>query len=175
MEHGQAHGQTHDNPPQGGLSYSNMDAITSAIVFLVGIVMMVDNYRIGITWAADGPESGYFPFYIGVILCIAALAVLVKSLFSPHRNRAVFVTWDRFRLVLMVLVPTAIYVLAIQLLGIYVASALFLAGFMRLLGKIGWVKTVLISIGVTVFLFWMFEVQFMVPLPKGPLEALLGY
>lgn len=168
-------GQTNDNPPRGGLSYSNMDAITSAIVFMVGIVMMVDNYRIGITWAVDGPESGYFPFYIGVILCIASAVLLVKSLFAPHRNRNIFVTWDRFRLVLMVLVPTAIYVLVIQLVGIYVASALFLAGFMRLLGKTGWLKTILVSVGVTVFLFWMFEVQFMVPLPKGPLEALFGY
>ena len=76
---------------------------------------------------------------------------------------------------LLVLVPTIVYVLAIQLIGIYVASALFIAAFMRVMDKYSWLKTLVISIGVNVTLFWMFEVQFMVPLPKGPLEALFGY
>jgi hypothetical protein len=75
----------------------------------------------------------------------------------------------------MVLAPTAIYVLVIQFLGIYVASTLFIGVFMRVLGKISWVKTVLVSVLVSVLLFWMFEVEFMVPLPKGPLEAYFGY
>ncbi len=159
-----------------GLSYSVVDAITAAVVIIIGIVMMVDNQRIGITWAVDGPESGYFPYHVGLILCISGAAVLLKALFGKQRNREIFVTWDRFRLVLLVLLPTAVYVLLIQFAGIYVASALFIGAFMRLLGKISWLKTILVSVGVNVLLFWMFEIQFMVPLPKGPLEAaLFGY
>jgi hypothetical protein len=158
-----------------GLSYSAVDAWTAVVVFIVGVVMMVDNYRIGVTWASDGPEAGYFPYHVGLILCIASAAVIIKSLFGKHRNTEIFVGWERFRLVLMVLIPTALYVLVTQFVGIYVASAVFIGAFMRVLGKIGWLKTLLVSIGVTVLLFWMFEVQFMVPLPKGPLEAMFGY
>ena len=169
------HQQTEGTPPQGGLSHSAVDAITAVVFFAVGVVMMVDNYRIGTVWASDGPESGYFPFHVGMIISLASIAVSVKAMFGKRRNREIFVSWDRFRLVLLVLLPTALYVLLIQLLGIYVASTLFIAAFMRLLGKIGWLKTVLVSVGVNVLLFWMFEVQFLVPLPKGPLEALFGY
>lgn len=169
------HQQTEAGPPKGGLSHCAVDAITAVVFFVAGTVMMVDNYRIGISWASDGPESGYFPFHIGLIICIACVVVFLKSLFGKRRNREIFVTWDRFRLVLLVLVPTAVYVLLIQLLGIYVASALFMAAFMRCLGKVPWLKTILISVGVNILLFWMFEIQFLVPLPKGPLEALLGY
>ena len=86
-----------------------------------------------------------------------------------------FVTWGRLRLVLMVLVPTIAYVLATQFVGIYVASAIFIAAFMRVMDKRSWPKVLLISIGVSASLFWLFEIQFMVPLPKGPLEALFGY
>ncbi|HYG41785.1 MAG TPA: tripartite tricarboxylate transporter TctB family protein [Bordetella sp.] len=167
--------QTQGGPSGGGLSHSAVDAITAVVFFIAGVIMMVDNHRIGIAWASDGPESGYFPFHIGLIICIASVAVFLKAMFGKDRNRTIFVSWERFRLVLMVLLPTALYVLLIQMLGIYVASVLFIAAFMRLLGKISWLKTVLISIGVNVLLFWMFEVQFMVPLPKGPLEALFGY
>ena len=87
----------------------------------------------------------------------------------------IFVAWEQFRLVLMVLVPTFIYVLVTELIGIYVASTLFIGAFMRVMEKSSWLKTVLVSVGVSAVLFWMFEIQFLVPLPKGPLEALFGY
>lgn len=167
--------ETPENPSGGGFTYSVVDALTALVIFIVGVVMMTDNYRIGAGWGTEGPQPGYFPFYIGAILCISAVAVLLKSLFGKHRNHVIFVTWARFRLVLIVLLPTALYVLVIQLIGIYVASTIFIGGFMRLLGKTGWVKTIVVSVSVSVVLFWMFEIQFMVPLPKGPLEALFGY
>lgn len=163
------------NPRSGGMSHSNVDAIAAVAIFLIGVVMMVDNYKVGAGWAADGPQAGYFPLRVGAILCVSAVIVLFKSLFGKNRNHTVFVSWQRFRLVLMVLVPTMVYVLAIQFVGIYVASAVFIAAFMRVMDKRSWWKVVLISIGVSATLFWLFEIQFMVPLPKGPLEALLGY
>lgn len=162
-------------PLRGGLTYSNVDAITAVVVFLIGVVMMVDNYKVGAGWAADGPQSGYFPFRVGAILCIAALIVFLKALFGKKRNHEIFVAWERFRLVLLVFVPTVVYVLAIEFAGIYVASAVFIAAFMRVMDKRSWWKVALISVGVSATLFWLFEIQFMVPLPKGPLEALLGY
>ena len=160
---------------RGGLTHSATDALTATCIFTVGVVMMIDNYRIGSGWAPDGPESGYFPFRIGAILCIASVVVLLRSLFGKQRKRELFVSWAKFRLVLLVLAPTALYVLAIQFAGIYVASTLFIAAFMRVMDKYSWTKTLLISIGVNLTLFWLFELQFMVPLPKGPLEALFGF
>jgi putative tricarboxylic transport membrane protein len=162
-------------PTHSGLSHSAMDALTSVCIFLVGVAMMVDNHRLGAGWASDGPESGYFPFRIGAILCIASVVVLLRSLFGKKRKLEIFVSWTKFKLVLMVLLPTGVYVLAMQFIGIYLASALFIAAFMRVMDKYSWLKTLLVSVGVSVMLYWLFEIQFMVPLPKGPLEALLGY
>ena len=164
-----------DRPRGGGLSHSQVDAIGGIVIFLVGVVMMADNYRLGAGWAADGPQGGYFPFRIGAILCIAAAVVFFKSLFGKKRNHALFVSWERLRLVLLVLVPTALYVLATQFAGIYVASTVFIAAFMRVMDKRSWLKVFLVSVGVSAVLFWLFEIQFRVPLPKGPLEAMLGF
>lgn len=162
-------------PRSGGLSHSHVEAMAAVAIFLIGVVMMVDNYKMGAGWATDGPQSGYFPFRVGAIICIASAFVCFKALFGKNRNHTVFVSWVRFRLVLLVLVPTIVYVLAIQLLGIYVASAVFVAAFMRVMDKRSWVKVALISIGMSATLFWLFEIQFLVPLPKGPLESLFGY
>ena len=167
--------QQHMNPHRGGVSDRAVGAFTAIVIFALGAVMMVDNYKLGAGWAADGPESGYFPFRVGAIISIASVIVLLQTLFGKNRSSKTFVTWVRLKLVLKVLLPTIAYVLAIQLIGIYVASALFIGAFMRAMDRSGWPKTLLISVGVSVTLFWLFELQFMVPLPKGPLEALFGY
>ena len=164
-----------DKSQSGGWSYSTVDALVAVGIFAIGMVMVIDNYRIGAGWAPDGPESGYFPMRIGAIICICSAALLLQLLFSKNRNTDTFVTGARLRPVLLVLIPTIAYVLAIQLIGIYVASTLFIAVFMRVMDKYGWAKTALVSIGVNATLFWLFEVQFLVSLPKGPLEALFGY
>ena len=67
-----------------------------------------------------------------------------------------------------------VYAFLIQPLGIYVASIIFMAWFMKALGKYSWLKVALISIGLNVVFFAVFEFWFKVPLPKGPLEAALG-
>jgi putative tricarboxylic transport membrane protein len=167
--------QTRVRRHRGSLSHRAVEAITAFAIFVVGVVMMADNYRIGAGWAADGPESGYFPFRIGAILCVASIVVFLRALIGKQPRREVFVPWERFRLVMMVLLPTSGFVLAIQFIGIYAASAIFIAAFMRVMDKYGWVKTVLVSVGVSAAIFWMFEVWFLVPLPKGPIEALFGY
>jgi putative tricarboxylic transport membrane protein len=158
-----------------GVKQRTMEIVMAVFFFAIGVVMIVDNYRLGAGWAKDGPESGYFPLRVGVIICISAAILLVQRLLGKARDEQVFVTMERLKPVLLVLAPTALYVLAIQFIGIYVASAVFIAAFMRVMGRYGWVKTLLVSIGFAVVLFWLFEVQFMVPLPKGPLETLLGY
>jgi putative tricarboxylic transport membrane protein len=167
--------QTQDRPHSVWLTYHAVEAITAAIIFVVGVVMMIDGYRIGMGWAFDGPESGYFPFRTGAILCISSVVVFLRTLFGKHRNYNLFVSWDRFKRVLYVLIPTVLYVLVTQFIGIYVASAVFIGGFMRAMGKFTWLKIILISVSISAALFWMFEIQFKVSLPKGPLESLLGY
>ncbi len=158
----------------GGLSHSHVGAIAGVVIFLIGVVMMFDSWRLGAGWEADGPASGYFPFRIGVIVCLAAANVVFRCLFGKQRDDRLFVSWDRLRLVLAVLVPTALYVAAVHFIGIYVASGLFIGAFMRVMDKRRWPNVVLVSVGVAGTLFWMFEKQFMVPLPKGPLEAMFG-
>lgn len=167
--------QQRQDPHQGGVSERAVGAFAAIVIFFVGVVIMVDNYTLGAGWSKDGPESGYFPFRIGAIICIASTVVLLQTLYGKNRSTRTFVTWVRLKLVLKVLFPTIAYVLAIQMIGIYVASTLFIGAFMRVMDRSGWPKVLAISIGVNVALFWMFELQFMVPLPKGPLEALFGY
>lgn len=146
----------------------------AALFFVLGAIVVFDSARLGSKWGADGPEAGYFPFYIGLITCLASLVNLVTAALSRRMKDKPFVHVPQLKLVLSVLVPAAIYVAAIGWTGIYLASTIFVAFFMRWLGKYPWWKVAAVSIGNSVVFFLIFEVWFKVPLPKGLLEAWLG-
>jgi putative tricarboxylic transport membrane protein len=153
------------------------EIVVAALFLVFGAVVMWDSRRLGAQWASDGPQAGYFPFYIGLIICVSSVANLYSAV--SKANLAPFVMWGQLRMVLTVLVPSAVYVALIAnpwfSFGIYVASAIFIALFMRVLGHYGWGKVVAVSVGVMVAFFVMFEIWFKVPLPKGPLEAAFGF
>jgi len=157
-------------------SRRTVDAAVALVAFLIGVAVMVDTYRLGAGWSKGSPESGYFPFRIGVIICLASAVILFRALLrGRHNPTEIFVRWGEARLVLAVLIPTLAYILGIQLLGIYVASALFIAGFMRVSGRYATIKAIVVGAAIGAVLFWLFEIQFLVPLPKGPVESWLGY
>jgi hypothetical protein len=151
-----------------------MEMATALAIMALGSVVMFDSYRLGASWAFDGPQAGYFPFYVGLMMFGASAVVLVRAALARQPRRR-FVELEQFRSVLALLIPTAIYIVVTAFLGIYVASAIYLTYFMRVLGGYRAVVIAPIALGVPIVLFLLFEVWFLVPLPKGPIESLLGY
>ncbi len=161
-----------------GISVRTAEIIVAIFLLSLGSLVMYDSVRLGFRWAADGPEAGYFPFYIAVLICIASLGTLGQVLFGKARGEhKVFVEWEQLKLVMSVLVPAAFFVFGIQMIGIYVASVAYIAFFMVWLGKYNWIKSVLLGTAVSACTFMMFEVWFKVPLFKGAFNPLsfIGY
>jgi hypothetical protein len=156
-----------------------VDAVVAVIVFFIGAVVIFGSRKLGAEWTSDGPGSGYFPFYIGLIMCISGAGIFYQALFSKKakRNTDEFVDGEQLKRVLSVLLPAAVYVLAVQFIGLYIASAIYIALFMIILGKFSWIKSIGIALCVNVLFFLMFEVWFKVPLFKGAYNMLdfLGY
>ena len=147
-----------------------------ALALLAGCAIVIyDSVRLGFGWReGEGPAPGYFPFWIAVILGVSSLVNLVGAL-RGHGAGEIFVSLRPFGRVLAVLVPSLIYVGLIQYIGIYSASAIFMFVFMVLVGRENPLKAIFVAVVLPVALFLMFEKWFLVPLPKGPLEAWLGY
>ncbi len=157
-----------------------MEVTVALIVLTLGLIVIYDSRRLGAGWGSDGPEAGYFPFYIGLLMSFASVATLVETFVTEGGRRdaaKIFVEWQALRQVLSVLVPALVYVLGIQLIGLYVASAIYIAGFMVWLGNYSWLRSILVGFGVSAVSFVTFEVWFQVPLYKGAFNPLsfLGY
>ncbi len=149
------------------------DLATATVLTLLGGVVVLDSMRNGIGWGSDGPRSGFFPFWLGVILIVASVTI---GLQAWRRSTAKpFVTREQLDPVLKVLWPATAMVLLIKPLGLYVAAMLYLAFYMRWVGRHSWLAVILCAVGVPLLTFVVFELWFLVPMPKGPLEAWLGY
>lgn len=147
----------------------------AALIFVLGAIVITDSVRLGFGWQeVHGPRPGYFPFYIGLILCVASLLNAARALMVRGADNKTFVEVGQLKMVLAVLVPTAVFAGSVTWIGIYVSAVLFIGFFMRWLGKYPWWKVIGVSLGTAVVLYLVFEKWFKVPLPKGPLENLLG-
>ena len=162
--HGTAAGPTHRSVEIG----------VAVAIAAFALLIIIGSLQVGIGWGAEGPKAGFFPFYVGLLILISSIVNFVRIL-PDTSDRQLFADWGQLRQVMSVVVPTTIYVALIPWLGIYVASILLIAVFMRWLGRYGWSLVAAISLGVPLVTFLIFERWFLVPLPKGPIEEYLGF
>ncbi len=147
------------------------DLVTAGVLFLLGVLVLVDALRLGIGWGTDGPKSGFFPFWLAVVLMVSCGAIAAQAW---RRRDGVFVTREQVGPVLKVLLPATALVLATELVGLYVAAAVYIAFYMRWIGRHRWLTVAALGLGIPILTFVVFERWFLVPMPKGPLEAWLG-
>jgi putative tricarboxylic transport membrane protein len=152
-----------------------VETVVYLLLTALALLLAFDNWRTGMGWASDGPQAGYFPFYLSVILAAASVFGLVSIFLSRMDEGKTFVTRDQLRRVMQVFVPTFLFCLCTQWLGLYVASLLLIAGFMWMVGRIALWKSLLTSLVFSMVMFVTFDVAFDVIMPKGPIEAWFGY
>ena len=151
-----------------------VDIAVSVLLLAFAGLLAFDNWRTGMSWDATGPQAGYFPFYLSLILASASVYGIVKELAARGADEP-FVRREQLRRVLQVLVPTIAFCALMQWLGLYVASFLLIAGFMIWVGRIAVWKSVVTALVFSLAMFVTFDIAFDVIMPKGPLEALFGF
>ncbi|MGN6717008.1 MAG: tripartite tricarboxylate transporter TctB family protein [Candidatus Binatia bacterium] len=148
------------------------EIVTASVLGLLGGLVIFDSLRLGIGWGTDGPKSGFFPFWLAVIMVVCCVIICLQE---GRRASGAFVEREKIKPVLKVLWPAVAAVGLMEWLGLYVAAALYLGFYMRWVGRHSWSLVIVLSLGIPLATFLIFEEWFLVPMPKGPLEAWLGY
>jgi putative tricarboxylic transport membrane protein len=155
------------------------DLVTAATLMLLGGIVVYDAVRLGIGWGGEGPRSGFFPFWLATLMVVISAVIFLQALLG--RSDTPFVTRERFVPVLKVLAPIAGFILLTDPpgpwsgLGLYVAAGIYLGFYMRWVGHHDWPLVVALAVAVPLIAFFIFEKWFLVPMPKGPVEAWFGY
>jgi len=151
-----------------GPSHRAVELGVAIAMIAFGAVVIAGSLQVGIGWGPEGPKAGFFPFYLGVVIILASVMNLLAAF--TQDSRKVFADWSQLMSVLSVVIPTAIYVVAVPFTGIYAASLVLIIVFMTWLGRYSVAVSAAVSIGTVVAIYLMFEKWFLVPLPKGPIE-----
>ena len=161
------------NAANHGPAHRTVELAVAGGMGLFAILVVVGALQAGIGWGFEGPKAGFFPFIMGVILT-GATAINIWNGFQSSPKK-IFAEWDQLRQVGVVTLPIVVFIALIPYIGIYVASAILIAYFMMRISSYGPVRTALVAILVPFVTFLVFELWFLVALPKGPLEAYFGY
>jgi len=157
-----------------GPSHRNVEVGVAAFMALLALIGIYGSLKVGIGWGDEGPRAGFFPFYVSLVV-LGSCVINVTTMFASTAKTRVFAEWGQLRQVVSVLAPTVVYVALVPYIGIYVASALLIAFFMLWFGRYNVIVSAAVAIVVPVLTFLMFEIWFLVPLPKGALESMLGF
>jgi hypothetical protein len=156
------------------LTRLQLELAAAVVVFMLGSLAVLGAMEHEVGWAADGPQAGYFPFRLGIILMIVSGAIGVQAWRDPARGRQPVLTGESGRRLAWFFLPLVAYVAIAQVLGLYIATALYLGFVLRLVGHHPWRTTLAVALAVPAVSWVLFEVWFTVPLLKGPVEAWLG-
>jgi len=156
-----------------GPSHRTVELGVALAMIVFGAIVITGSLQVGIGWGAEGPKAGFFPFYIGLSIIAASVANIVQVVNTQSPTK-VFADWSQLGSVLSIVIPTAIYVVAVPFVGIYITSIILIAAFMKWLGRYSIAFSAAVAIGVMVSIYLMFEKWFLVPLPKGPIEDFFG-
>jgi len=151
------------------------EIITSSILLLLSALVVYEAFRLGFGWGLEGPQPGFFIFWLGLGLAFCALTTIGQVLFDGSILRGQrFIAGGAGSEVLKVLLPMFGAILLMEFFGFYLASAVYLAFFMRWVGSFSWRAVLLVASLFASSHYLVFEKIFLVPLPKGILEPYIG-
>ncbi len=164
-----------ERPSKTLLTRFGMEMAMASATALAGAVVVFGAREFGTGWGDAGPQPGYFPFYVGLVIVIASCGVLIETALNREAKRAkTFLTREQAVRVLVFLGPIVAFVLLAVLLGLYVALVASLTATMVLQGRYRLWQALAVSLSAAVGCYAVFEIWFKVPLLKGPLEAFLN-
>lgn len=153
------------------------DIVTGAIIMAFGLLVVFDSVRLGFGWEENGPQAGFYPFVMGMIMVIGCIIIIIQAIQRKGvaKSDKPFIPREAVKPVLQVVIPATMMVAATEYIGLYLAAAIYMGIYMRWIGKHSW-KTVLpITLIVPSVTWYVFEKLFLIPMPQGSLMGWLPF
>ena len=145
------------------------DRIGAALLLLLGVAYAATALQRYTYWDANGPGSGFFPFWLGLALAALAALLLVGAMRRAEAGRAWVPRGHGAARLIAVVVATAAFIALMPVLGMTLGTALFLGVLLRALERHTWRATVSVSLGVAAANWVVFALWLKVPFPVGVL------
>jgi putative tricarboxylic transport membrane protein len=155
------------------VSRRTLEIATAAVLGVYAAAVIAGSLQLNTGWGATGPQSGYVPLRLGVLLLVVCALLIVQA--ARAGSTESFATGEQLQRSLSLFLPTIVMAVAMAFLGIYLTAAVYLAYMARRHGGLRWSRAIALGVASTVLFFLTFEIWFGVPLAKGPIENWLGF
>ena len=158
------------------ISRRSLELATAVLTGSFGVAVVVQSLDNGIGWSSAGVDSGTFPFLTGVIIVLGSLYNLARGVLptATLANVPIAITSTELRRLAGLFVPAAIFVAAIPLLGMYLASALYILAVLAIPRHQSLLRSLAMAAATALALYVVFERMFQVTLPHGAMAAAFG-
>ena len=145
------------------------DIYVGLFLMAIGLLVLGDAIRLGFGWGMSGPEAGFFPFYmaLGIVICTFFIVRRGIKILKKEGAGKPLIQKGGLTQILWVLIPAAGMVLLTELIGLHLATVLYLGFYMGVVGKENWGKVILLSILIPLVVYIVFDKVFLIPLPEG--------
>jgi hypothetical protein len=154
------------------ISRRALELATAALTGVFGAAVVISSIDNGIGWSTAGVDAGTFPFLTGVIVLVGSLWNLARGWLQSWD---VAVSSSDVRRVIALFAPAVVFVGAIPLIGVYLASGCYMLGTLVLLHRFSLPRSLLIAAATPLALYLVFERMFQVSLPHGALGDVIGF
>jgi putative tricarboxylic transport membrane protein len=146
-----------------------VEVATVVVLIALGVLLLWESLRLGPGWGEQGPQPGFFPFVLTIMMLIGTLGVLYVNAYRHPDTRPFFEVSEEVSDLLKVGIPIAVAVFAIRWLGLYATSGVYLAFFMAWYGKFRWWQAILGGILLPLSLWLLLRWGFNIPMPMSVL------
>ncbi|HEV3010640.1 MAG TPA: tripartite tricarboxylate transporter TctB family protein [Burkholderiales bacterium] len=143
------------------------DRVTAALLLALSVAFSAGALKYYSWWGSGGPGSAFLPFWLGIVMALLALMLLVRSLKEKNPGEAWLPRGEGLRNMVVVLGATVLFVALLNVLGMVLGTALYLAGLIWYLGRHRWWVTVAIAVAAAGFNWLVFVHWLRVPFPEG--------
>lgn len=152
------------------------ELVMAIATILASIGLMIKSADNQIGWVAGrGPGAGAWPFWLSVIMLLASIATLIRwfrGTTPESRNLEQYIDRDTLFIVGITFASLLFLLGATHIIGLYFALFLFLLFYFKFVGRHDWALTILLVVGIPVFVFALFEAALQIPLPKAYSEEM---
>ena len=154
------------------VSGRSLETGTALLTGAFGVAVVVSSFGNGIGWSAAGVEAGSFPFIVGLIISGGSVFNLVQGWLHA---REIVLRPSELRRLGLLFIPAVVYVGAIPLIGLYLASAGYVFGALAWQKRGALVFSAVAATGTALALYLIFELTFQISLPRGLLGEFVGF
>lgn len=147
-------------------TYKWVDVGAAIGLLVLGAVVLRESIELGPGWGASGPDAGFFPFWLTVLMLIGTLGVIWYAFRKPD-ERPFFEVNQEVTDLLRVGVPIAAATTLIPWAGMYVTAGLYLGFFMFWYGNFRWYWSLAGAILLPAVLWIMLREGFNISMPMS--------